>query len=208
MAVREIKIEDVPIASIIENPNSEVKIAIKNIPPPTPKRPDENPTRRPMAAVEIKLNGILASSRSLLMFTILLTVMKSSKHPKIISKTLDGNPDATNPPTAPPIIPKTPKRKPGLIILSIDRVCLYAPLNDVGIIMARLVAKEISIARSGSTPMYFNRKYCKGTIMNPPPIPKRPDANPAQIPIKIKPKKYSIGNININLFKLLILKLL
>ena len=48
MAVREIKIEDVPIASIIENPNSEVKIAIKNIPPPTPKRPDANPTKRPM----------------------------------------------------------------------------------------------------------------------------------------------------------------
>lgn len=43
--------------------------------------------------------------------------------------------------------------------------------------------------------MYFNKKYCKGTIKNPPPTPKSPDANPAQIPIKIKPMKYSIGNI-------------
>jgi hypothetical protein len=43
--------------------------------------------------------------------------------------------------------------------------------------------------------MYFNRKYCRGTIKNPPPMPKRPDANPAQIPIRISPMKYSIGNM-------------
>ena len=34
----------------------------------------------------------------------------------------------------------------------------------------------------------FKRKYWKGTIKNPPPTPKRPDAKPATIPIKIKPK--------------------
>ena len=83
------------------------------------------------------------------------------------------------------------------MILSIVLVCLYAPLNDVGTIIAKLVANEISIAKSGSTPMYFNKKYCRGTIINPPPTPKRPDANPAQIPIKINPMKYSIGNMNI-----------
>ena len=65
--------------------------------------------------------------------------------------------------------------------------------------MAKLVPKEIKIARSGDTPMYFNRKYCKGTIKNPPPTPKRPDANPAHIPIKINPMKYSIGNIMIKI---------
>ena len=35
-------------------------MAIKNIPPPTPKSPDENPTKSPIIAVVIKLNGIFA----------------------------------------------------------------------------------------------------------------------------------------------------
>ena len=74
-------------------------------------------------------------------------------------------------------------------------MCLYAPLKEVGIIIARLVPNEISIAKSGFTPMYFNRKYCSGTIKNPPPTPKSPEAKPAHIPIKIKPTYYSIGNI-------------
>ena len=64
-------IEEVPIASIIENPRSAVRIAIKNIPPPTPKSPDENPTPRPIIPIVNQLNGILASSLSLLIFTIL-----------------------------------------------------------------------------------------------------------------------------------------
>ena len=68
---------------------------------------------------------------------------------------------------------------------------------DVGIIMAKLVPKEIRIAKSGSTPMYLSKKYWRGTIKNPPPTPKSPDAKPAQIPIKIKAIKYSGGNINI-----------
>ena len=54
IAVKLIKIEDVPIASIIENPKSEVKMTIKNMPPPMPKRPDENPTNKPMIPADIK----------------------------------------------------------------------------------------------------------------------------------------------------------
>lgn len=61
--------------------------------------------------------------------------------------------------------------------------------------MAKLVPNEIKIAKSGDTPMYFKRKYCSGTIKNPPPTPKSPDAKPAHMPIKINPMKYSIGNI-------------
>ena len=197
IAVNEMKMDDVPIASIIENPKRVVKIAIKNIPPPTPKSPDENPTANPMMAIESKLKGIFESCLSLLRLSRLLIDINSNKQPKIISNILDGSPDATNPPITPPIIPKIPNRNPGLMILSIVLVCLYAPLNEVGTMIAKLVANEMSIAKSGSTPMYFNKKYCKGTIMNPPPTPKRPDANPAQIPIKINPMKYSTGNINI-----------
>lgn len=106
--------DDVPIASIIENPKSAVRIAIKNIPPPTPKRPEENPTKRPIIPAVTKLNGILASSLSLLILTILFTVMNNNKRPNIISKTLEGSADATNPPIAPPIIPKTPNLIPVL----------------------------------------------------------------------------------------------
>ena len=189
--------DEVPIASIIENPKSDVKMAIKNIPPPTPRSPDENPTKRPIIPAVTILNGILASSLSLLMLTILLTVMNSNRIPKIISNSLEGNADATKPPMKPPIIPKMPSLIPGSKILSIVLVCLYAPLMDVGIIIAKLVPNEISIAKSGSTPMYFNRKYCRGTIKNPPPIPKRPEAKPAHMPISTNPMKYSIGNINI-----------
>lgn len=195
------KIEDVPIASIIENPKSVVRIAIRNIPPPTPKSPDENPTNKPMIPAVSKLNVILASSLSLLMFMILLTVINSNRHPKIISKILEGNVDAKNPPKIPPIIPKIPNFNPGFIIPSIVLVCLYAPLIDVGIIIAKLVPNDMSIAKSGFTPMYFNRKYCRGTIRNPPPTPRRPDAKPAHIPINIKPMKYSIGNMNITYLK-------
>ena len=187
--------DDVPIASIIEKPKSEVRIAIRNIPPPTPKSPDEKPTIKPIMHVEARLNGIFASSRSLLMLTILLIVMNNNKQPKIISSILEGRADATNPPTAPPIIPKIPNWIPGFKILSIVRVCLYAPLKDVGIMIAKLVPKEMSIAKSGLTPMYFSRKYCKGTIRNPPPTPSSPDAKPAHIPININPMKYSMVNI-------------
>ena len=67
-------------------------------------------------------------------------------------------------------------------------MCLYAPLSDVGIIIAKLVPKEINIAKSGFTPIYFNKKYCRGTIRNPPPTPKSPEAKPAHIPIKINDK--------------------
>lgn len=194
-AVKLMKMEDVPIASIIEKPNREVKIAIKNIPPPTPKSPDENPTERPMIPAVNKLNGILASSLSLLMLMILLTVINKSRHPKMISNILEGSADATKPPKAPPITPKIPSLIPGCTILSIVRVCLYAPLRDVGIMIAKLVPNDINMAKSGSTPMYFNKKYCRGTIRNPPPIPKSPDAKPAHMPIKTNPIKYSIGNI-------------
>ena len=123
-AVRQMNTEDVPIASIIEKPISAVRMAIKNIPPPTPKRPDENPTKRPIIAVDTQLNDILASSLSLLMSVKFLIAMKSNKHPNIISKTLDDNPEATKPPIAPPIIPKIPNRIPGFKILSVERECL------------------------------------------------------------------------------------
>ena len=190
-------IEEVPIASINENPNKAVKITIMNIPPPIPKRPDANPTKIPITAQESKLNGIFAFCLSLFISIIFLTATNNNKHPKIISNALDGSPEATKPPITPPIIPNIPNCKPGFIIPSIDFVCLYAPLIAVGIIMARLVPIDMSIARLGSTPMYFKRKYCKGTIKNPPPTPKSPDANPAQTPIKIKPMKYSTGNMTI-----------
>ena len=74
--------------------------------------------------VEIKFKGILASSRSLLMLTILLTVMNNSKRPKIISKILEGRADATKPPKTPPIRPKIPSLIPGFRILSMVLVCL------------------------------------------------------------------------------------
>ena len=54
----------------------------------------------------------------------LFTVINNNKHPKIISSTLEGKSDATKPPSTPPIIPKIPKRIPGLIILFNDFECL------------------------------------------------------------------------------------
>ena len=53
--------------------------------------------------------------------------------------------------------------------------------------MAKLVPKETIIANEGSTPTDVNKKNCKGTMRKPPPTPRRPEANPATIPIKIKP---------------------
>ena len=108
IAVKQINTDEVPIASIKENPKSAVKIAIKNIPPPTPKSPDENPTKKPMIPVDIRLNGIFASSLSLFISTIFFMATNKSKHPNIISKTLEGKPEATNPPIALPTIPKIP----------------------------------------------------------------------------------------------------
>ena len=195
MAVKLINIEDVPIASINENPKIEVKITIKNTPPPMPKSPEANPTEIPITAEEIRLNGIFASSFSLFLSRIFLTATNNNKHPNIISKALDGSPDATKPPTALPIIPNMPNFNPGFTIPSNDFECL----NAVGTMIAKLVPIDMSIARPGSTPMYFNKKYCRGTIKNPPPTPKSPDAKPAKTPIKIKPKKYSIGNISIKI---------
>lgn len=201
MAVRLMNIEEVPIASSMEKPKRDVKIAMRNTPPPTPKSPDENPTSKPIIPMEIKLNGILASSFSLLRFKKLLTAMKSNKHPKMISNIFDGSPEATKPPMTPPTIPKAPNFNPGSIIPSMDLECLYAPLSDVGMIIAKLVPKEISIAKSEFTPICCNKKYWRGTIRNPPPTPNNPDAKPAQIPINISPMKYSTGNTNITYLK-------
>jgi len=195
IAVNDMNIEDVPIDSINENPSSVVKIAIRNIPPPTPKSPDENPTKIPIIPIEIILKGIFASCLSLFMSMMFLIAMNNSKHPNIISRILEGIVEAINPPINPPIIPNNPSLIPGFIIPSIVFACLYAPLNAVGIIMAKLVPNDINIAMFGSTPMYFNRKYWSGTIKNPPPTPRSPDAKPAHIPINISPMKYSIGNI-------------
>lgn len=124
IAVREMKMEDVPMASIIEKPKSPVKMAIMKMPPPTPSRPDEKPTRRPIIPVEIRLKGILASSRSLLMFMMLLIVTNNNRQPNIISRILDGIIEAVKPPMAPPIIPKRPNLIPGFTIPSIVLVCL------------------------------------------------------------------------------------
>ena len=173
--------EEVPIARIIENPKSVVKITIKNIPPPIPSKPEENPTKRPVKAMEIKLKSNYASFSFLSSDKIFLIAMNNNKSPKIISRTLEVKPDATKPPIKLPMIPKIPNLIPGSIILSNFWECLYAPLVAVGIIIAKLVPNEISIARSGATPIYFKRKYWKGTIKNPPPTPKSPDANPATI---------------------------
>lgn len=124
IAVKQMKIDDVPIASIIEKPRKAVNMAIKNIPPPTPKSPDENPTNRPIMPAVNKLNGILASSLSLLMLIILLTAINSSKHPNMISNIFEGSIEAVKPPIIPPIIPKMPNLTPGFIIPSSDLVCL------------------------------------------------------------------------------------
>ena len=107
-AVKLINIEDVDIALIIEKPSNVVRIAIRKIPPPIPKRPDENPTLNPIIPQVNMLNGIFAVSFSVLRLVILLIVTNSNKKPNIISSTLEGNVDATKPPTTLPIIPKIP----------------------------------------------------------------------------------------------------
>ena len=53
-AVRLMNIEEVPIASIIENPRSAVRIAIRNTPPPMPKSPDAKPAQIPINANPMK----------------------------------------------------------------------------------------------------------------------------------------------------------
>ena len=112
----------------------------------------------------------------------------------------DGSIEATPPPISPPIIPKTPNFIPGSITFFKVLVCLYALLHEVGIIIARLVPRDTNIAKPGSTPTCSKRKYCKGTIKNPPPTPKRPDANPATIPINAKPIKNSKVNKKNNIY--------
>ena len=56
IAVNEIKTEDMPIALINENPKSIVRIRIRNMPPPIPSRPDENPTETPVNIMDSRLN--------------------------------------------------------------------------------------------------------------------------------------------------------
>ena len=53
--------DDIPIARIIENPKSIVKITIKNMPPPMPSNPEKNPTKRPVNIIAKKLKSNLAS---------------------------------------------------------------------------------------------------------------------------------------------------
>ena len=161
--------------------------------------PDEKPTNNPIIPIDKILNGINAFFLSLFKLTKLLIVMNNNKHPNINSNVLDGIFDAMKPPKTPPSIPKIPSLIPNPNILSNVFTCLYAPLMAVGIIIAKLVPNEINNAKSGSTPIYLSKKYCRGTIKNPPPTPRSPDAKPAHIPIKINPMKYSIGNINIYL---------
>ena len=106
----------------------------------------------------------------------------------MICRIFEGMIVAVNPPITPPIIPKIPNLNPVPTIPSNFCECLYAPLVAVGMMIAKLVPREIRIAKSCEIPMYFSRKYCKGTIKKPPPTPKRPEANPAIIPIRINPK--------------------
>ena len=55
--------------------------------------------------------------------------------------------------------------------------------------IARLEPRDTIIAKSGFTPLDVSRKYCKGTMRNPPPTPRSPDAKPATIPIIASPIK-------------------
>lgn len=118
--------------------------------------------------------------------------MKINIKPKRNSKMSVGSIEARLPPITPPTIPKSPSFTPGFTMFLSVLVCLYAPLKAVGIIMAKLVPKETSIAILISTPIYSNKNSCKGTIRKPPPTPINPDANPATIPIKASPIIYSI----------------
>ena len=63
------------------------------------------------------------------------------------------------PPNTPPTIPNNPNLIPGFKILSITFKCLYAPLDAVGIIIDKLVPRDINMASDGSTPRYSSKKY-------------------------------------------------
>ena len=117
-AVKEINTDEVPIALIIENPKSIVKITIKNIPPPIPSSPEKNPTNNPVIIIVIMLKSNLASFSFLSLESIFLIAINNSKSPKIISNMFEGNIEATNPPMKLPIIPKIPNLIPGSMILS------------------------------------------------------------------------------------------
>ena len=120
-----------------------------NTPPPTPNNPDANPTNKPIMQVDMRLNGILASTLSLLKLIKLLTATNNNKQPNIIFNILDDKIEATIPPITPPAIPKMPKRTPGSTIPSIVLACLYAPLKEVGMIIAKLVHRRSEERRVG-----------------------------------------------------------
>jgi hypothetical protein len=61
--------------------------------------------------------------------------------------------------------------------------------------IAKLVPKETIKASPGSIPTEVNKKNCRGTIINPPPTPNKPDAKPAIIPIITNPMKYNMVKI-------------
>lgn len=65
MEVNEIKIEEIPIASIMLYPKRTVKANITNNPPPIPKSPDIIPMDIPIQAVFINENFNFASFSSL-----------------------------------------------------------------------------------------------------------------------------------------------
>ena len=118
MAVNEMNTEEVPMARIIENPKSIVNMTIKNIPPPIPRRPEKNPTNKPVNIIVIKLKSNLASFSFFSLESMFLIAMNNNKSPKIISNVLDGNTEATKPPIKLPIIPNIPNLIPGPMILS------------------------------------------------------------------------------------------
>ena len=112
----------------------------------------------------IKLNLALAFE-VFLSADIKLRIMGSNnKHPNMIFNICVGSIDAIRPPNMLPTIPNNPSLIPGFKILSITFKCVHAPLVAVGIIMARLVPRDIIMASDGSTPRYSNRKYWNGTI--------------------------------------------
>jgi hypothetical protein len=56
----------------------------------------------------------------------------------------------------------------------------------VGTITARPVPKAIRVARVSFIPPDARSQYCTGTIRKPPPIPKKPEANPEIVPVKAR----------------------
>ena len=118
IAVREINTDEVPIALIIGNPKSIVRMTIKKIPPPIPNNPEKNPTNKPVNIIVMKLKSNLALFSFLSFEIMFLIAMNNNKTPKIIYNILDGNMEATKPPQKLPIIPKIPSFIPGSMILS------------------------------------------------------------------------------------------